>query len=100
MAKCLQVLPNHVVLGARTAFSLEKEVTLLGEELRVTVSEGQLFVQSSGIEAPGAEIVATDIATCSGILHVVDTVLSPTPADGFDGGSMGDEMAPGEYGRR
>lgn len=112
-----QVLLNHMVAGELSSAAILEALgdaggsaivpTLAGSELLVTTSGGGLFLQSRGLEGPGAEVTAADVSTCAGVVHVIDTVLLPTQVDGTEvpfvtdgmmpaGGPMeGPEMAPG-----
>eukprot|EP00892_Ulva_mutabilis_P001136 jgi/Ulvmu1/11022/UM007_0202.1 len=56
--------------------------SLLGSELFVTTDGTDIFVQSAGIEAPGATVTSPDQTTCVGPVHVIDTVLLPETLDG------------------
>lgn len=93
----MQVLLNHVVVGPLTADTIGTAIageddgavaitTLLGGELLVTASGTDIFVQSEGLESPGASVVIPDVITCVGPVHVIDTVLlaaapaAPAPA--------------------
>lgn len=54
--------------------------TLLGSDLYVTTVDDGLYVQSRGLAAPGALVVASDTITCVGPVHVIDQVLLPADA--------------------
>ncbi len=70
------ILLYHVVGGAAvdstTALSLAgTDVTMTnGDTVRVTVDNGKLFINMS-------EVIVTDIQATNGIIHVIDTVLTP-----------------------
>lgn len=89
--ECLQVLLNHVVAGDLTSTAIKAVLgeaggstivpTLLGSDLFVSTVDEGLYVQSRGLEAPGALVVTPDIPTCVGPVHVIDKVLLPADAD-------------------
>ena len=58
--------------------------TLAGSDLFVTTGDDgtSLFLQSRGLEAPGATVLIPDVPTCAGVVHVIDLVLLPTLPDG------------------
>eukprot|EP00892_Ulva_mutabilis_P008313 jgi/Ulvmu1/5854/UM025_0116.1 len=100
-------LLNHVVSGDLTAAAIlqlvnegggsAQVVTLSGGPLLFTVTGGALYVQSAGLEAPGALVVTPDVITCAGPAHVVDAVLLPALPDGSQadlGGGGGEEGMP------
>ena len=69
------VLLYHVVSGkvmAEDVVTLDgAEVsTLLGENVRVTVEDGNVFINDS-------QVIATDIEASNGVIHVIDEVLVP-----------------------
>eukprot|EP00892_Ulva_mutabilis_P008310 jgi/Ulvmu1/5851/UM025_0111.1 len=86
------VLLNHVVPGDLTAATILEAVgegggsTLVksvgGGELFVSTVGDALYVQSGGLEAPGALVATQDVITCAGPVHVIDAVLLPTLPDG------------------
>lgn len=88
----MQVLLNHVVPGDLTAAAITTALgegggstevkTLSGGMLFVTTTDAGLYVQSAGLEAPGALVVTPDVVTCPGPVHVIDTVLLPQFPDG------------------
>jgi len=68
-----QVLSFHVVPGAlplEEITRLREAQTLLGERLSFTEAGGRTFVD-------GALIVAADVETSNGLIHVIDGVLVP-----------------------
>ncbi len=72
-AKLTSVLKFHVVEGSLKAADLtdgKELVTLQGEKLKVTVKDGKVMVG-------GAEVVAADVATSNGTVHVINKVLMP-----------------------
>lgn len=67
------ILKYHVAPGARDAADVvgsSRIRTLEGGFLKVSVSGGSAYVNDS-------KIVATDIRTTNGIIHVIDAVLLP-----------------------
>ena len=72
--KLTAILTFHVVGGKVMAADLkpgsQKVVTVNGEEAEVVVSE-------AGVTYAGAKVVTTDIETCNGVIHVIDTVAMP-----------------------
>lgn len=67
------VLTFHVVPGEVSANDVVNSTTLAtvnGKELKVELIEDEVYVN-------GARVVATDIKTANGIVHVIDTVLIP-----------------------
>ncbi|CAB4772388.1 MAG: fasciclin domain-containing protein [Actinobacteria bacterium] len=72
--KLTSILTYHVVGGKIMAADLkpgsQKVPTVNGEEAEVVVSD-------AGVTYAGAKIVSTDIETCNGVIHVIDTVVVP-----------------------
>lgn len=86
----MQVLMNHVVAGDLSAASVTEAIstadpdpaeleTLLGAMLEASLVDGGVVVTPAGTETM-AEVTETDVATCAGTVHVVDTVLVPAEA--------------------
>lgn len=70
-----KVLLYHVVSGkvlAEQVINLDGEEveTLLGQNVKVTVENGRVFINDS-------EVIVTDIEVTNGIIHVLDAVLVP-----------------------
>ncbi len=68
-----QILLYHVAPGARYAADVVDSTrirTLEGGSLRVSIRDGSAYVDDS-------KIVATDIKASNGVIHVIDTVLTP-----------------------
>ena len=68
-----QVLTYHVVAGrvaAVDAIRAGEAATVEGDAVRFTIGDGQLKVNDS-------RVVANDLATSNGVIHVIDTVLLP-----------------------
>lgn len=71
-----QVLLYHVVSGKVTSadvVKVDKANTLSGKDVKVTVSDSGVMINSS-------KVTAVDIMATNGVIHVIDTVLLP-PAD-------------------
>jgi transforming growth factor-beta-induced protein len=72
--KLTAILTYHVVPGrVYSDIALEKgwAKTLQGGKLEISVMDGKPFVGES-------QIIATDIETSNGVIHVIDTVLIPS----------------------
>jgi uncharacterized surface protein with fasciclin (FAS1) repeats len=67
------VLPGKVMAAAVTD-GLEAE-TAQGGKVKFSVKEGKVMIND-------ATIVSTDIEAANGVIHVIDTVIMPTVADG------------------
>ncbi|KAI9023120.1 FAS1 domain-containing protein [Hyaloraphidium curvatum] len=70
-----KVLTYHVVPARATSFDLQAEQkfpTVNGAQLHVRVSNGQVFVGDGG-----AKVVAANVLTANGVVHVIDKVLIP-----------------------
>jgi len=72
--KLTSILTYHVVAGKIMAADLkpgsQKVPTVNGETAEVVVSD-------AGVTYAGANVVKTDIETCNGVIHVIDTVALP-----------------------
>lgn len=67
------VLTYHVVAGkvmASDVVKLTSAKTVQGQELKIAVKEGVVYVD-------GAKVISTDIETSNGVIHVIDTVVLP-----------------------
>lgn len=67
------ILGLHVVAGkvmAADVVGLSSAETITGETLTIEVMGGSVMVN-------GATVIATDIETSNGVIHVIDTVLIP-----------------------
>ena len=67
------ILTYHVVPGdvkAADVVKLDSATTVNGSDVQIRVAEGNVFVND-------ARVVATDVATSNGVIHVVDTVILP-----------------------
>jgi uncharacterized surface protein with fasciclin (FAS1) repeats len=72
-AALTKVLTYHVVPGRVTAAELSRSTwakTLQGQSLLVSASEGEVRID-------GAKVIAADVATSNGLIHVIDTVVMP-----------------------
>jgi uncharacterized surface protein with fasciclin (FAS1) repeats len=71
-AKLTAILTYHVVAGTHTAAEVSKHhslKTLQGKEL--TIANG------SGVKVDNANVIAADIVTTNGVIHVIDSVVLP-----------------------
>ena len=67
------VLKYHVVSGrvyAEQAVAVKRARSLEGAKLRFSIKDGSVMVNN-------AKVIATDIETSNGVIHVIDTVLLP-----------------------
>ncbi len=67
------ILTYHVVPGrydAAQVIELTEAPTANGEELRIRVDGGTVYVND-------ARVIATDVEASNGVIHVVDTVILP-----------------------
>ena len=92
------ILTYHVVAGevpAATVVTLDEATTLQGEDVTITVEGSSVMLNDT------VNVVATDVANCNGIIHVIDGVLLPPsvvaslaaqttamPATGADSGTL------------
>lgn len=71
------ILQYHVVLGKILSSDLEdgeKLVTLLGDDLTVSINEAGVFINN-------AQVVQPDLEAKNGVVHVINAVLAPTSED-------------------
>ena len=71
--KLINILKFHVVSGrvySDQAIDAGQAKTLLGKETNISVS-------ASGFKVNDAKLIATDIDTANGVIHVIDSVLLP-----------------------
>ncbi len=76
-ARLAPVLTFHVVPGRLMAADLTDGATLTtvnGQTLTVAVT-------ATGVTVNGATVVAPDITSSNGVVHVIDTVLMPAPVE-------------------
>ncbi len=67
------ILTYHVVSGkvlAADVVTLDSATTVQGSDVEITVTDG-------GVTVDGANVVATDIEASNGVIHVIDTVITP-----------------------
>jgi len=71
------ILTYHVVPGKIMAADLKP-----GEQAVTTVegSEAQVVVSDAGATYADANIIATDVDACNGVIHVIDAVVLPPSA--------------------
>lgn len=76
-AQLTSILTYHVVAGKVMAADLKP-----GEQAVKTVegSEAQVIVNDQGATYADANITATDIEPCNGVIHVIDSVVVPPAA--------------------
>ncbi len=68
-----KVLTYHVVAGkvmAADVVKLTSATTVQGQDVAIEVKDGKVFVN-------GAQVIATDIKTSNGVIHVLDSVIMP-----------------------
>jgi transforming growth factor-beta-induced protein len=68
------ILTYHIVNGSvssSVAKTLPSAVTVNGQEVKISVRDGCLYINDS-------KVITKDIHTSNGIIHVIDTVLMPT----------------------
>lgn len=72
-AALTRVLTYHVVAGkvlAADVVGLDSAVTVEGSSITIDVSD-------AGVKVDGANVIATDIMTSNGVIHVIDAVILP-----------------------
>ena len=85
------ILQVHVLNGAvmaADAAALTEAPTLQGSALSIHADAGMLYINDAAVTRP-------DLEASNGVIHVIDTVLLPAPADDMDhdGMDMDDEMS-------
>jgi uncharacterized surface protein with fasciclin (FAS1) repeats len=73
-AKLREILLYHVVPGRVTAaqvVNLHSATTAQGSDIAILVADGSVMVNDS-------TVIATDIESSNGVIHVIDTVMIPT----------------------
>ena len=82
-AQLARVLKYHVVSGAKNAASLRtgKLKTVDGASISLTVDAGAVTINGD------SAVTASDIIASNGLIHVVDTVLTPADLTALVGGS-------------
>ena len=69
-----EILTYHVVAGNNGAAEVMKAkelVTVQGQPIMITVKEGKVMLNN------GATVTTTDIKASNGVIHVIDTVITP-----------------------
>ena len=72
--KLIAILTYHVVSGAVTSsqvVNLESAETIQGQSVKIEVKDGNVMID-------GATVVAADIMTSNGVIHVIDKVILPS----------------------
>lgn len=74
-AKLVNILTYHVTPGKVTAADVSKlngkEVTMVnGAKAKIEVKDNQVYID-------GAKVIVTDIIAKNGVIHVIDTVMTP-----------------------
>lgn len=70
--KLTSILTYHVLSGqfmASDVITLSNATTIEGSEIKINTS--------NGVRVNNANVIATDIVTSNGVIHVIDTVLLP-----------------------
>jgi uncharacterized surface protein with fasciclin (FAS1) repeats len=71
--KLIAILTYHVVGGSVTSsdvVTLESARTVQGQSVSIEVEDGNVMID-------GAKVVAADIMTSNGVIHVIDKVILP-----------------------
>jgi len=74
--KLIEILKYHVVAGnvpGSTAVTIKEAEALNGQKLNIAFKNAALYLND-------AKVIATDIKTSNGVIHVIDTVLIPETA--------------------
>jgi len=58
-------------MPAETVVTLDSATTLSGEDVTITITDGNVFLNDT------VQVIITDIQASNGIVHVIDTVLLP-----------------------
>jgi uncharacterized surface protein with fasciclin (FAS1) repeats len=69
-----EILTYHVVAGNKGAAEVMKAtelVTVQGQPIKITVKEGKVMLNN------GATVTTADIKASNGVIHVIDTVITP-----------------------
>jgi len=67
------ILTYHVVAGK----VMSSDVVDLSSATTVQGSDIDINVTDAGVQVDGANVVAVDIETSNGVIHVIDTVITP-----------------------
>ncbi|MBN1448166.1 MAG: fasciclin domain-containing protein, partial [Bacteroidetes bacterium] len=68
------ILLYHVVKGnvtSKDVANLEKATTLSGKDIRISVNDGRVMINS-------AKVTSADVSASNGVIHVIDEVLIPS----------------------
>jgi uncharacterized surface protein with fasciclin (FAS1) repeats len=71
--KLVSILTYHVVSGkvmAADVIGIKKAETVQGQSLKVKVKKDDVYIDK-------AKVIATDIETSNGVIHIIDTVIMP-----------------------
>lgn len=71
--KLVSILTYHVVPGR----VLSSDVVKVSSAKTVNGKSAQVKVTGSGVQIDGANVIATDIDTANGVIHVIDSVILP-----------------------
>jgi uncharacterized surface protein with fasciclin (FAS1) repeats len=69
----VSILTYHVVAGkvmAADVVALEEAETVQGQNVRIRVEDGNVFIND-------AQVIITDIEASNGVIHVIDQVILP-----------------------
>lgn len=72
-AKLVSILTYHVVPGnvmATDVVKLTEAKTVQGSKVKIAVKDGTVMIDN-------AKVVATDVKSSNGVIHVIDTVILP-----------------------
>jgi len=69
------VVPGRVVAADIVRMNGARPATVNGEALDVRVRDGKVYVN-------GAQVTSADVSASNAVIHVIDTVLLPTPPAG------------------
>lgn len=72
-----EILLYHVVSGevsSKQVVNLDKATTLAGTDLRISVNNGRVMINS-------AKVTTADVAASNGVIHIIDEVLIPTKTE-------------------
>ena len=64
------VVPGKIMAADVLKMKSGQPATVNGQKINVVVRDGKVFVD-------GAQVVATDIVTTNGVIHVIDAVVMP-----------------------
>lgn len=71
--KLISILTYHVVPGK----VLASDVVKISEAKTVNGKKAAIKVSDAGVMVDGAKVIATDIETTNGVIHVIDSVILP-----------------------